>query len=75
MAKYWAPFGRGARSCIGMEISLMEMYLALGRLFSPEVGFRLELHGTNYQRDVAMFHDYFSPFPKSDRGVRALVKG
>lgn len=56
-----------------MEIALMEIYLCLGRLFGPEAGFELELHDTVYERDVKMYHEYFSPFPKSDRGVRAFI--
>ncbi|KAK3319790.1 cytochrome P450 CYP682H1 [Cercophora scortea] len=74
LSKYLLPFGRGARSCLGMEIALMEIYLTLGRLFSPDAGFEMELHETDHERDVALFHDYFSPFPKSKRGVRAFVR-
>jgi len=57
-----------------MEVAYLELYLALGRLFSPSVGFELELHDTEYERDVALFHDYFTPFPKSRNGIRVFVK-
>lgn len=64
--------------CLGMEIALMELYLAVGRIFAPEstgIGLSLELEGgIDYGEDIALFHDYFSPFPKSWKGVRAFVK-
>ncbi|KAK0649566.1 cytochrome P450 [Cercophora newfieldiana] len=74
LSKYLVPFGRGARSCIGMDIALTEIYLCLTRLFSPEAGFRLELHDTDYDMDVHFYHDFFSPFPKSKKGIKAFIK-
>lgn len=68
----------GTRIWLGMEIAVMEMYLALGRVYGPEStngGLFLELEkGIDYWEDVALFHDYFSPFPKSWKGIKALVK-
>ena len=57
-----------------MEVAYVEIYLALGRLFSPSVGIRLELHDTQYERDVVLFHNYFGPFSRSKNGIRVLVK-
>ncbi|KAK0713145.1 cytochrome P450 [Lasiosphaeria miniovina] len=74
LSKYLIPFGRGTRTCVGNEVALMELYLTLGRLFSSlGPGGKLRLISTDYERDVKRFHDFFSPFPKSARGVRALV--
>ena len=66
-------FGRGTRSCLGVEVAHLEIYLAIGNLFDPKRGVRLELHDTDWNRDVAIFHDYFAPFPRSRNGVRATV--
>ena len=74
LSRYLLAFGRGARSCLGMEVAYMQIYLALGRLFAPNVQFDLELHDTDYEQDVVLFHDYFAPFPKSKKGIRVFVK-
>lgn len=73
-SRYFNKFGRGTRSCIGSEVAYVELYLTVGSIFAPGVGFDLLLHDTDYERDVRMYHDYFSPFPKSNRGIRASVE-
>ncbi|KAK0625381.1 cytochrome P450 [Bombardia bombarda] len=73
LSKYLLPWGRGVRTCLGMEIALTEIYITLGRLFSPEFGAVFELFDTEYERDIAFFHDYFSPFPRGKKGLRAFV--
>jgi len=57
-----------------MEISLLEVYLCVARLFLPEVSLELELHDTDYATDIKMYHEYLSPFPKGDGAVKAFVK-
>jgi hypothetical protein len=56
-----------------MELAYADMYAALARIFSPRAEFRFQLHDTDFKEDVAMFHDFFSPFPASRRGIRVLV--
>jgi cytochrome P450 len=73
LRKYVNNFGRGPRSCIGVDVANMEIYLTLGRLFAPSAGFDMELHDTDYEHDVAFYYDYFGAFPKSTKNVRAKV--
>lgn len=54
-------------------MAYQEIYIAIAHLFSPAADFRLRLHDTDWEEDVQMYHDYFAPFPKSRRGVRAVV--
>lgn len=74
LSRYLFNFGRGARSCFGMEVAYLQIYLALGRLFSPKASFKLELHDTDYEQDVVMFYDYFAPAPRSKKGIRVYVR-
>lgn len=46
-----------------------EIYMVLAELFSK---FDLELFETDLD-DIKQVHDYFSPFPASERGVRVIV--
>ena len=73
LSKYLHNFGRGRRICLGMELALSEVYLAVGRLFSPNTGLTLTLFDTAREQDVDQFHDYFSPFPRTTKGIRATV--
>ncbi len=59
--------------CLGVELATAEVYLALGRLFSPASGLELQLYDTSYEEDVLPYHDYFSPFAKSLKGIRIVV--
>lgn len=66
-------FGRGTRSCLGIEVAYLEIYLTLGRLFAPSTGLDLELCDMDYEDDVKLFRDYFGPYPKSDNGINVIV--
>jgi hypothetical protein len=58
-----------------MEVANLEIYLAIGRLFSQNSGIELKLHDdTDWKEDVVIFHDYFSPWPKRIDGINATVK-
>lgn len=71
MNRAFAPFGRGARQCVGLELAKMELTLMDGNLFHK---FDLELFDTT-ARDVSICHDYFAPFgPADSKGVRVIAK-
>ncbi|KAH8883759.1 cytochrome P450 CYP682H1 [Thozetella sp. PMI_491] len=74
LSKYLNPFGRGTRACLGMEVANLEIYITIARLFSQSSEIELKLHETNFENDVAVFHDFFSPFPKGLDGIRVLVE-
>lgn len=69
--KYFSPFGRGSRSCIGKELAIMILYLMTANFFHK---FDAELFQTTL-RDIEMEHDFFAPFPANDsRGLRVTLK-
>jgi cytochrome P450 len=69
--KYFAPFGRGGRSCIGKELALMNLYLTVASVFHQ---FDAELFETR-RKDIEIEHDFFSPFPPADsKGLRVMLK-
>lgn len=71
MERAYAPFGRGTRQCVGLELAKEEITLMAGNLFHR---FELELYETT-ARDVSIAHDYFAPFgPADSKGVRVMVK-
>ena len=70
--KYFVGFGKGARSCIGLNLAQAQLYMCLAGVFRQ---FDFELYETDAS-DVALAHDYFMACPKLDsQGVRAKVKG
>jgi cytochrome P450 len=69
--RYLAPFSKGTRSCIGINLAHAELYLTLAAVFRE---FDLELYETT-REDVDIAHDAFSAAPRLDsKGVRVLVK-
>jgi cytochrome P450 len=71
LSKYLLNFGRGTRSCIGMELANAEVHYALAVVMRR---FDFELFETDIT-DVEMKHDYFNPLPKLDsKGIRVIVK-
>jgi len=102
LEKYLQPFGRGSRSCIGIQyvtpwsfpsysriarsphsplpyflglitdyssLAYSEIYVTVAALFSE---LDLTLFDTE-EIDIVQFHDFFSPFPTSNRGLRVTV--
>lgn len=71
MERAYAPFGRGSRQCVGLELAKEEITLMTGNLFHK---FDFDLFNTT-ARDVSITHDYFAPFGPSDsKGVRVIAK-
>ncbi|KKY13050.1 putative cytochrome p450 [Diplodia seriata] len=73
MDRYWVPFSRGSRNCIGLELAKQELGLVAGNLFR-RFGDRVELFETT-ARDVRVDHDWFAPYgPADSKGVRIKIK-
>ncbi|KAJ2996575.1 hypothetical protein NUW58_g937 [Xylaria curta] len=70
LTKYMIAFGRGTRSCIGMQLAYAELYIGLASFFRR---FECELFET--ERDaVDCYGDRFVPRPKpGTKGVRVKV--
>jgi cytochrome P450 len=71
LAKYFVPFHRGTRMCLGMHMGQAQLYIGLATLFRRV---DLELFETG-QDSVDIVADYFVPLPKEGtKGVRVMVK-
>ena len=54
-------FGRGIRICLGINLVLTEIRMALAAVFG-RFGQRMELFDTIRERDVNTAHDYFQRY-------------
>ncbi|KAI0150369.1 putative cytochrome P450 [Xylariaceae sp. FL1272] len=71
LARYFVPFGKGSRMCIGVNLAYVEMYFGLATLFRR---FTFELYETDIT-DIEIKHDFFVPSPKLDtKGLRVKIK-
>ncbi len=71
MDRWWFPFGKGSRSCLGVNLATAEIHLCLATLFRR---FDFELFETDVS-DVTIVHDFFLPSARLDsKGVRVKVK-
>ncbi|KAI0164163.1 putative flavonoid 3-hydroxylase [Xylariaceae sp. FL1272] len=66
--RYFVPFSKGSRMCIGMNLAYAELYIALAFIFRRR---DFQLHDTVRERDVDFVRDFFvgETSPMS-RGVR-----
>lgn len=72
LAKYFVPFHRGPRGCLGKEMGMAQLNIGLATLFRRVD--HLELFETD-QSAVDIVADYFVPLcVKGSKGVRVLVK-
>ncbi|OJD36692.1 cytochrome p450 [Diplodia corticola] len=73
MDRYWVPFSRGSRNCVGLELAKQEMCLVAGNFFRRFA--EVELFETT-ERDVRVEHDWFAPYgPADSKGVWVKVGG
>ena len=69
--KYFVPYGRGQRICVGKEFATVSLYLTVANLFHK---YDLEWFETS-ERDLEMVHEMFAPFPAADsKGLRAYIR-
>ncbi|KAI1745268.1 cytochrome protein [Xylaria scruposa] len=71
LSRYMVSFGRGTRSCLGMQLAYAELFVGLATVFRR---FSFEIYDTD-RTDVDAGRDCFVPRPvKRSNGVRVLVK-
>lgn len=71
--KHLFNFGRGTRQCVGMNLALAEIQMALATVFR-RFGGRMRLFDTERERDVDVKHDFFVTNPSlRSRGVRVTI--
>ncbi|KAE8154551.1 cytochrome P450 [Aspergillus avenaceus] len=71
LSRYLVSFGRGTRSCLGINLAYAEMYLTLANVYRS---FEFELFETD-RSSVDCYRDMFLPHPKpGSQGVRVRVK-
>lgn len=70
LKRYFMPFGKGSRICLGMNLAYAELYLTLEAVFRR---FNLQLFDTT-RADIDVAHDFVAGTPRVDsKGVRVLV--
>ncbi|KAI0543835.1 cytochrome protein [Xylaria curta] len=71
LSRYMVSFGRGTRSCVGMQLAYAELFIGLATIFRR---FSFEIYDTD-RTDIDLGRDRFVPRPvKKSHGVRVLVK-
>ncbi|KAJ4292534.1 hypothetical protein N0V90_009197 [Kalmusia sp. IMI 367209] len=71
LRKYFTPFSKGTRSCIGKELAQAELHATIAALFRR---FEFEMWETK-REDVDIAHDFFVPVTKrGTKGLQVLVK-
>lgn len=70
LTRYLVSFGRGTRSCLGINLAYAEMYISLANVYR---NFEFELFETS-RESVDVYRDMFLPHPKpGTQGVRVKV--
>ncbi|KAH7032184.1 putative P450 monooxygenase [Macrophomina phaseolina] len=72
LSRYLVSFGKGTRSCTGMQLAYAEMYIALASFFRSPLALRARLFDTD-RSDVELARDRFAPRSrKASKGVRVV---
>ena len=67
-------FGRETRQCVGINLAMAEIHMALATLFRNLGGTKMRLYDTERERDVDVKHDFFVTNPSlKSRGVRVTL--
>ncbi|KAI3332049.1 putative cytochrome P450 [Xylariaceae sp. AK1471] len=70
--RYFVPFGRGNRMCIGVSLAYAELYFVLACLFRR---LRLQLHDTILDREFDVMRDCFvGETPHNTKGLRVTCE-
>ena len=70
--RYFVPFSRGGRMCIGVNMAWAELYLTIAAVFRR---LELELFQTEFERDVKIVRDCFiGEVSWETRGVRVTTR-
>lgn len=71
LKRYFMPFGKGSRMCLGINLAYAELYLTLEAVFRK---FELQLFETT-RDDVDIAHDFVVGTPRLDsKGMRVLIR-
>ncbi|EDN92795.1 hypothetical protein SS1G_08659 [Sclerotinia sclerotiorum 1980 UF-70] len=69
--KYFVPFGKGTRNCLGINLAYAELFLTTAYILKR---FDFELYGTT-KKDVEIKRDHFVGAPAAgSKGIRVIVK-
>ena len=71
LQRYMVSWGKGSRSCVGINLAWAELYLTLAYVIAR---FDMELFDTTIERDVHIDRDFFVGVPKAEsKGIRVKV--
>ena len=74
--KFFVPFSRGTRSCVGMNLAYAELFMTVGTLLRPvDAGGSVEMKlFQTTERDFDVEYDWFNPCPPLDsKGLRVEI--
>ncbi|KAK3900297.1 Trichodiene oxygenase [Staphylotrichum tortipilum] len=71
LERYFVPFGKGSRQCMGINLAFCELYTTIATIFTR---YEFDLYETD-ETDVQMAHAYLVPYVKwESKGIRATVR-